>query len=287
MKQLRISKRVLAVLLVLAAVFTVSLGGVVRSTLAYSANVTLSEQEGKPVFTLGNSADGTNNLFPDFSGVMPGDHLTQTITFATGSNSYQYDVYLYARVCDKNSADHPGISTPGFLEYLTLNVTQEGKTEALGGKEFGTVSGDAVTGVLLGRFGANQSTTLTVDLGVDINMGNDFQNAAAYIDWVFYAQQVDNGGGGGNPPDPPEEIPDEPTPGGDNPGEEIPDEPTPGGDGPGEEDIEEGGVPTGDMPNTGDDTPVLLWAGLMAASGCGILVLLLTGRKKKEEEQVG
>ncbi len=50
--------------------------------------------------------------------------------------------------------------------------------------------------------------------------------------------------------------------------------------------VEEYEIEPGDPepPDTGDDAPVLLWAGLMGASLLGLLLLLLGKRKKKDEQ---
>lgn len=86
-----------------------------------------------------------------------------------------------------------------------------------------------------------------------------------------------------DPEDPGEEIPEEPTPGGElpeEPGEEIPEEPTPGGELP--EEIPDEDVPQGEAPKTGDMS--LLYAALAGVSGLGLAGTCLLGRKKRDEE---
>lgn len=85
-----------------------------------------------------------------------------------------------------------------------------------------------------------------------------------------------------DPEDPGEEIPEEPTPGGElpeEPGEEIPEEPTPGGELP--EEIPDEDVPQGEAPKTGDVS--LLYAALAGVSGLGLAGTCLLGRKKRDE----
>lgn len=294
MKKFSIARRLTAVLLGL--VFCVSVMGAAMAAPGDpdGKTITLVEQDGGAAFTF----SGDNDLFDDFKGVLPGDSLDQTITVAaSGRNDYPYNIYLYARVCDKPGQDgHPAVIQPAedFLDHLTIEVSRNGSV--LGD---GTNLGDGTgkSGVLLGEFHPGESLDLDVKLTVDIQMGNEFQNAAAYIDWVFFAEQTGTEDGyetprpspsdGGGESTPPVDITDPPVPEG--PGEttppevdiEDPDVPE-GGNPPTEEEIVDDGVPMGDMPQTGDETGLFLWLALAALSGCGLIFLLVTGRKKEE-----
>lgn len=294
MKKFSIARRLTAVLLGL--VFCVSVMGAAMAAPGDpdGKTITLVEQNGGAAFTF----SGDNDLFDDFKGVLPGDTLSQTITVAaSGRNDYPYEIYLYARVCDRAGQDgHPAVIQPaeGFLDHLTIEVSQNGSV--LGdGTNLG--SGTGKSGVLLGEFRPGESVDLDVKLTVDLQMGNEFQNAAAYIDWVFFAEQSGSEDGyetprpspsdGGGESTPPVDITDPPVPEG--PGEttppevdiEDPDVPE-GGNPPTEEEIVDDGVPMGDMPQTGDETGLFLWLALAALSGCGLIFLLVTGRKKEE-----
>lgn len=294
MKKFSMGKRLTAVLLGLA--FCVSVMGAAMAAPGDpdGKTITLVEQNGGAAFTF----SGDNDLFDDFKGVLPGDSLDQTITVAaSGRNDYPYEIYLYARVCDRAGQDgHPAVIQPaeGFLDHLTIEVSQNGSV--LGdGANLG--DGTGKSGVLLGEFHPGESLDLDVKLTVDIQMGNEFQNAAAYIDWVFFAEQTGTEDGyetprpspsdGGGESTPPVDITDPPVPEG--PGEttppevdiEDPDVPE-GGNPPTEEEIVDDGVPMGDMPQTGDETGLFLWLALAALSGCGLIFLLVTGRKKEE-----
>ena len=301
MKKRNMGKRLGAVLLALVFCGSI-LGAASAAPGGADSQVTLVENDNGASFTL--SGDG-NDLFQNFKGVMPGDTLSQTITVAADrGNDHSFYIYLYARECTTvGYAEHPAasgassvVSAADFLDYLNITVDAAGKD--LGdGTHLGTGTGKS--GVLLGTFDAGDSLALTVDLEVDLQMGNDFQKAAAYIDWVFYAEQVpvpddddDDGNDDNEPrptptptPTPTVTIPDEPVPQG--PGDDgdvdIGDSDVPQGDQPPtEQEIVEEGVPMGDMPQTGDDSGLYLWMALAAVSGCGLVYLLVTGRKKKE-----
>lgn len=302
MKKRNMGKRLTAVLLGL--VFCASVMGAAMAAPGGADNtVTLVEQNGGAQFTISGS---TTDLFDDFKGVLPGDSLDQPFTVANAAgNRNDYDIYLYARVCEMpGEADHPAVIQPAedFLDYLTIEVFRDG--ELLGdGANMG--EGTGLSGVRLGNFEPGDSLDLDIKLTVDIGMGNEFQNAAAYIDWVFFAQQTNpdsedgyetprpspSGSGGGETP--PVDITDEPVPEG--PGQtpppagdedlDIPEDDVPMGDQPPtEEEIVEEGVPMGDMPQTGDDTGLYLWMALAAVSGCGLVYLLVTGRRKEEQD---
>ena len=303
MKKHYLGRRLGAVLLALVFCGSI-LGAASAAPGGGDSQVTLVETRSGASFTL--SGDG-DNLFQNFEGVLPGDTLSQTITVAADrGNDHSFYIYLYARECTTvGDAEHPAasgassvVSAADFLDYLNITVDAAGKD--LGdGTHLG--AGTGKSGVLLGTFDAGESLALTVDLEVDLQMGNDFQKAAAYIDWVFYAEQVpdptpppyDDDDDDPRPtptptptPTPPVTIPDEPVPQG--PSEEdvdIEDPDVPQSDlPPTEEEIVDEGVPMGDMPQTGDDSGLYLWMALAAVSGCGLVYLLVTGRRKEEQD---
>lgn len=305
MKKHYLGRRLGAVLLALVFCGSI-LGAASAAPGGGDSQVTLVETRSGASFTL--SGDG-NDLFQNFKGVLPGDTLSQTITVAADrGNDHSFYIYLYARECTTvGDAEHPAasgassvVSAADFLDYLNITVDAAGKD--LGdGTHLG--AGTGKSGVLLGTFDAGESLALTVDLKVDLQMGNDFQKAAAYIDWVFYAEQVPDPDPGPGPdddddddddprptptptPTPTVNIPDEPVPQG--PSEEdvdIEDPDVPQSDlPPTEEEIVDEGVPMGDMPQTGDDSGLYLWMALAAVSGCGLVYLLVTGRRKEEQD---
>lgn len=310
MKTKKIS-RVLTAFLALALAVSLTNGALaVRGTLAVQSGVTLYEENGTPRFTLNTNGSGAN-LFQDvFKELMPGDSRTQTVQLNVGSLRQSYNVYLYAREC---AADEGGVHVKhvdgkkddqGLLEYLTIRVYQgEGENRKLisdglkgdiGAVNPGQLGQEPATnaGALLGRFGpgSKQSETLTVELSVDIEAGNEFADKAAYIDWVFYADMLADvpdrptppggggggGGGGGTPAPPPAPAPDVEI---EDPAVPLAETPPPT-----EEEIEDEGVPlTGMPPETGDTAMMMVWLGLAVLSGGGMIVLMTTGRRSKEK----
>lgn len=294
MKNKKVS-RVLTALLAAVCVVSMANGALAAQTLALDSGVTLSEVNGRAQFAINGGAQ--NDLFLDFKGVMPGDTITQTINVnAAQANGQSYRIYLYARECEAAEVPEGGShvkreSTPGFLDNLTIRVSRKaaaGETgdTSLGGVNIGT--GTGTSGVLLGTFTPGMSRELNVELQVDINMGNEFANAAAYIDWVFYADTIESGGGddGGTPPTPPGTTPPGTDPDPVDPTIDIGDDDVPLVDvPPTEEEIIDEGVPMEGMPpQTGDTSSLIFWLGLALVSGGGIIVLIASGRKAKKSE---
>lgn len=280
MKSSQKGKRFTAALLTLSFFFAVSVAGTVGAAQEIAQpSVTISEAGGKAVIRLSSA-----NLFENFQNVMPGDSRNQKITIrADGKNSSYYNLYLYARECayseevsgvssetGVHSAD-PQFYNPDFLKQLTIQV-KKGASE-LGGTDIG----DGGNGILLGTFQPGASIELEVSLLVDLEMGNAFQNAQTYIDWIFYAQE-------NNPYVPP--VP--PTPESSTPAEEeIPEESVPaaGPSSPTEEEIEEEGVPTVDAPQTGRGAGLLIWLTMAVCTGFGIVLLIVANRKENNRNR--
>ena len=294
MKNKKVS-RVLTALLAAVCVVSMANGTLAAQTLALDSGVTLSEVNGRAQFAINGGAQ--KDLFLDFKGVMPGDTITQTINVnAAQANGQSYRIYLYARECEAAEVPEGGShvkreSTPGFLDNLTIRVSRKaaaGETgdTSLGGVNIGT--GTGTSGVLLGTFTPGMSRELNVELQVDINMGNEFANAAAYIDWVFYADTIESGGGddGGTPPTPPGTTPPGTDPDPVDPTIDIGDDDVPLADvPPTEEEIIDEGVPMEGMPpQTGDTSSLIFWLGLALVSGGGMIVLIASGRKAKKSE---
>lgn len=287
----RFSKLAIAAILCTAFVFVYSVGALAAVVLnpdeaGTVPTVTLTATSSSAAFSFNRES---NNLFDSFDGVMPGDTLTQTIRVQTASgNPNKYRIYLYAK--ENTEAEN----TENFLDSMTLKVTDPSNTEL---KVMEAGSGTA--GVLLGTFSANQTKDLTVTLTAPITMGNEFQGAHSFVDWMFYAEQVTGGGGGGDDDDN-----DDDNDGGDGGGDVIVTEPeVPGGtiDLPDEPEVtvpdtevptglpeinvEKEAVPLASVPKTGDNSHLLLFIVLMAASGTGLVALLVTGKRPEKKQK--
>ena len=201
----------------------------VVSAAAAEGNVTYSGDAGDFVFEPGTEHSVTD-LFPDLKNVMPGDTLSQQIQVRNdASNQVKVKIYVRSLGAYEESA--------AFLSQLQLLVEQDGDSVLF--EAAADQPAQLTDWVCLGTLLSGGTVDLDVTLYVPQTLGNEFQNAAGYLDWEFMV----------------EEYPIEP------------EDPQP--------------------PKTGDETPIGLYMGIMAASAVmlGILVLMMVMRKKKEEHE--
>ena len=243
------------------------------------------------------------NLFQE--GMMPGGESSQKLWLR---NDYGASVNVYVR------AESAGDETSGFplelqkslLEKLKMTVSVRVGTGQSLVRYDGTASGvvgaagslapsaDAPYGLLLGRLSSGGAADMTVTVSAPQSLGNEYQNAAAKVRWVFTCDADKKSGGGGSGGgsgvivDPTVSIPEESipdsdvpldpgTPGsvssdgsGGSPEEVIPDEEIPLIDAPG----------TG--PKTGDENDAPLVTALFVLSGlCAALLFRLHRRENK------
>ena len=193
MKKYKNGKRVLSAAIALALVFSMSVISL--------ADDVLGGGEPTVVFTADRSFafSDPNDLFDGFKDMMPGDSLSREVT-VTSEASGRYDIYLYARDCvlyndEVNGQGHfEGVDAENTSEILDAVTVTDSQGNVLDLR----AAGPAEEGVYLGRFSRGDSMKLTVSLSLPIGMGNEYQDAEAYIDWIFYAKQYtspDDGGG--------------------------------------------------------------------------------------------
>ena len=149
------------------------------------------------------------DLFDNFKNVMPGDKLTQTITFTNSATDCDF-VNLYLRV-------EPHDETANPLTYDEKFENEDGKDQAnvsgqrdetvatmadflsqltmrvYNGKQLIYVSSpDKAGGLrddrLLGAFRSGEKATLRVELDVPIDLGNEYANRVGEVDWVFHVE---------------------------------------------------------------------------------------------------
>ena len=124
-------------------------------------------------------------------------------------------------------------------------------------------------------------------------MGNDYADKFDAVDWVFYVEGTDSSGdggshggggggggshsgGGGNPTGPGMIIITD---------DEVPLASGVPGDGDVNITIEDGAVPLGALPQTGDETPILPVVAVLGVSGIILLYLGSSLRNKKEASE--
>ena len=231
-----IFKRLSSLILVLLLVCSLSV-----TAFAASPSITFDGFSEGFDFQPGSEYTETD-LFDSFKGVMPGDVLTETITFTNSATDCDF-VQLYMRAIAHDEQSNPlsekvaeveTVSTmTEFLSQLSMKVWNG--TELIYEASPDELDGLA-NNVLLGTFRNGETTTLTVELTVPIELGNKFANRVGEVDWVFHVDALD---------DP------EPTP-------------TPGGSKPSK---------------TGDDAMPILWLALALSATTAAVVL--TKKKRK------
>lgn len=149
------------------------------------------------------------DLFNNFKNVMPGDTVTETITFTNSATDCDF-VNLYMRAEAHDETDNP-------LTYSETFENTDGKDQAnIPGQRDETVatmtdflsklsmkvwngteliydaSPDQLDGLksnkLLGTFRTGETATLKVELSVPIELDNKYANRVGEVDWIFYVE---------------------------------------------------------------------------------------------------
>ena len=149
------------------------------------------------------------DLFQNFKNVMPGDTLTETITFTNSATDCDF-VTLYMRAEAHDETDNP-------LTYSETFENTDGKDQAnIDGQRDETVatmsdflsklsmkvwngteliyeaSPDELDGLktnrLLGTFRTGETATLKVELSVPIELDNKYANRVGEVDWIFHVE---------------------------------------------------------------------------------------------------
>lgn len=152
------------------------------------------------------------DLFGSFKNVMPGDVLTETITFTNEADDCSF-VKLYMRAEAHDEASNP-------LTYSETFENADGKDQAnVSGERDETVatmsdflaqlsmkvwngtaliydaSPDETDGlrenVFLGTFRTGETAQLTVELTIPAELGSEYANRVGEVDWVFHVEACD------------------------------------------------------------------------------------------------
>ena len=134
------------------------------------------------------------DLFGNFKNVMPGDTVTETITFTNSAADCDF-VNLYMRAETHDETANPlsekvaeaetVVTMTDFLSKLSMKVWN-------GTELIYDASPDQLDGLknnkLLGTFRTGETATLKVELSVPIELGNEYANRVGEVDWVFHVE---------------------------------------------------------------------------------------------------
>ena len=134
------------------------------------------------------------DLFQNFKNVMPGDTVTETITFTNSATDCDF-VNLYMRAEAHDETDNPlspkvaekeSVATmTEFLSKLSMKVWN-------GTELIYDASPDQLDGLksnkFLGTFRTGETATLKVELTVPIDLGNEYANRVGEVDWIFHVE---------------------------------------------------------------------------------------------------
>lgn len=124
-------------------------------------------------------ADG--NLFQNFTGVLPGDRLLQTVTVDAHSLSKDTRLNVYLRADSTDPADQAFLSRLRLIVRQGDTVLSDGTADQPGGLRENR---------LLGTFHSNDNTVLTVELQVPADLDNTYQNTKGTVYWIFTAEEL-------------------------------------------------------------------------------------------------
>ena len=134
------------------------------------------------------------DLFGNFKNVMPGDTVTETITFTNSATDCDFvNLYMRAEAHDETAnplspkvAETETVATmTEFLSKLSMKVWN-------GTELIYDASPDQLDGLrsnkLLGTFRTGEKATLKVELSVPIELDNKYANRVGEVDWIFHVE---------------------------------------------------------------------------------------------------
>ena len=138
------------------------------------------------------------DLFDNFKNCMPGDSLTETITVTNASGDSDY-IALYVR-----ALPHDEETNPLSDSLIAAGETVASMTDFLSKLHMRVLNGDSVIfdvspdqlegmeeNVLIGNFEKGESTTLTVELTVPLDLSNEYADRVGEVDWLFVTESFD------------------------------------------------------------------------------------------------
>ena len=181
-------KAVFSLVLMLLIVFSLS-----STAFAPAPSITFKGFTSGFDFQPGSEYTGTD-LFNSFKNVMPGDTVTETITFTNSASDCDFvNLYMRAEAHDETAnplspkvADKETIAAmTEFLSKLSMKVWNG--TELIydaAPNELGGLGSNK----FLGTFRSGETATLKVELSVPNDLDNKFADRIGEVDWIFHVE---------------------------------------------------------------------------------------------------
>ncbi len=134
------------------------------------------------------------DLFGSFKNVMPGDTVTETITFTNSATDCDFvNLYMRAEAHDetanplssKAAEKETVVTMTEFLSKLSMKVWNG--TELIYDASPDELDG-LKTNKFLGTYRTGETATLKVELTVPIELDNKFANRVGEVDWIFHVE---------------------------------------------------------------------------------------------------
>ena len=134
------------------------------------------------------------DLFGSFKNVMPGDTVTETITFTNSAADCDFvNLYMRAEAHDetanplspKAAEKETVVTMTEFLSKLSMKVWNG--TELIYDASPDELDG-LKTNKFLGTYRSGEKATLKVELNVPIELGNEYANRVGEVDWIFHVE---------------------------------------------------------------------------------------------------
>ncbi len=158
---------------------------VISSTFSVNADssVVYDGNANEYIFSPGSDLSPTD-LFENFKNVMPGDSLTQKIIVKNDEdNEVKVNIYIKALGAKAGSEE--------LLSKLHLTVAKSENNKMAYMFDAAANESDGLSEwVLLGTLYSGGEVNLEVTLDVPIELGNEFQDAAGYLEWEFKVEEL-------------------------------------------------------------------------------------------------
>ena len=134
------------------------------------------------------------DLFNSFKNVMPGDTVTETITFTNSASDCDFvNLYMRAEAHDETANPlSPKVAEKETVAAMTEFLSKLSMKVWNGTELIYDASPDQLDGLksnkFLGTFRTGETATLKVELSVPIELDNKYANRVGEVDWIFHVE---------------------------------------------------------------------------------------------------